>query len=73
MASCVRSCHRADLDGRDIVQEQRAEIERLRAALEFYADPASWKKQHDPDNDVQIPDFYSETSFADTAIAALAR
>ncbi len=43
----------------------------LRKALEFYADPAAWKTKYDPHNDIQIPDFYSETSFGDTAIVAL--
>lgn len=44
----------------------------LVSALEFYADPWAWKKLHDPDDLVRIPDFYSETSFGDTARAALA-
>ena len=44
----------------------------LVAALEFYADPFAWKKKHDPEDLVRIPDFYSETSFGDTAIEALA-
>lgn len=43
-----------------------------REALEFYADPFAWKKLHDPDDVVRVPDFYSETSFGDTAAAALA-
>ena len=43
-----------------------------RKALEFYADPFAWKKKHDPENDVQVPDFYSETSFGDMASEALA-
>ncbi len=43
----------------------------IRDALEFYTDPFAWKKKHDPDNDVQVPDFYSETSFGDTAGEAL--
>lgn len=50
-----------------------AEIAGLRAALEFYADPVAWKAKHDPQNDIQVPDFYSETSFGDTAVAALGR
>lgn len=45
--------------------------ERLRAALEFYRDPVAWKKLHDPHDDVRVPDFYSETSFGDTAEVAL--
>lgn len=48
-----------------------ARVAELEAALRFYADPFAWKKLHDPKNDVQVPDFYSETSFGDTAQAAL--
>lgn len=52
-----------------------AELQRhkagLRDALAFYADPAAWKRRHDPEDDVRIPDFYDETSFGDTAKAAL--
>lgn len=44
----------------------------MREALEFYADPFSWKAKHDPEDVVRIPDFYSETSFGDTAVEALA-
>lgn len=44
----------------------------LRAALEFYRNPFAWKKLHDPHDDVRVPDFYSETSFGDTAAEALA-
>jgi len=51
--------------------ECAAEIERLRAALEFYRDPFAWKKMHDPEDDVRVPDFYNETCFGDTAEAAL--
>ncbi len=40
-------------------------------ALEFYADPFAWKKKHDPDDVVRVPDFYSETSFGDTALEAI--
>jgi len=47
-------------------------VEGLREALEFYANPFAWKAKHDPDDVVRIPDFYSETSFGDTAIEALA-
>lgn len=43
----------------------------VRGALKFYADPFAWKKKHDPDDVVRIPDFYSETSFGDTAVEAL--
>ena len=41
--------------------------ERMRRALEFYADPIAWKKKNDPDDLVRIPDFYSELSFGDKA------
>ena len=51
--------------------KHEATIKKLRAALEFYADPAAWKREHDPDDSVQIPDFYSETDFATMAIEAL--
>ncbi len=49
----------------------KARIEELTKALRFYADPFAWKKQHDPADVIRVPDFYSETSFGDTAIAAL--
>lgn len=56
----------------DIERNEAAdEIERLRAALEFYRDPVAWKKLHDPNDDVRVPDFYRETSFGDTAEGAL--
>lgn len=48
-----------------------SQLKIAREALRFYADPFAWKKLHDPENDLQIPDFYSETSFGDTAIVAL--
>jgi hypothetical protein len=48
-----------------------AAVERLRAALDFYADPLTWKRQHDPRDDIPIPDFYSELSFGDRARDAL--
>jgi hypothetical protein len=48
------------------------EVERLRAALEMYADPFAWKKKHDPDNVFNVPDFYNEMCFGDTAVEALA-
>lgn len=57
--------------GIEKIEEQRRTIKGLREALEFYADPFAWKKKHDPENDIQVPDFYSETSFGDTATAAL--
>lgn len=47
------------------------QTEQVREALEFYADPFAWKKKNDPEDVVRIPDFYSETSFGDTAIEAL--
>lgn len=49
-----------------------AERDAMARALEFYADPFAWKKKYDPENYVQVPDFYSETSFGDTAERALA-
>jgi hypothetical protein len=56
----------------DALAAEREARERMREALEFYADPFTWKKLHDPENDVQIPDFYSECCFGETAQAALA-
>jgi hypothetical protein len=41
------------------------EIERLRAALRFYAEPYKYTDIHG--DDVQVPDFYSETDFGETA------
>lgn len=46
-------------------------LARLVEALKFYADPFVWKKKHDPDDAVSVPDFYSETSFGDIATEAL--
>lgn len=43
-----------------------------REVMEFYADPFAWKKKNDPQNLVQIPDFYSELSFGGAATEALA-
>lgn len=51
--------------------EVRAQLASARKALEFYADPFAWKKLHDPEDVVRVPDFYSETSFGDTALVAL--
>ena len=51
---------------------QRQSLDLVRSALEFYADPFAWKKKHDPEDVLRIPDFYSETSFGDTAMEALA-
>jgi hypothetical protein len=49
----------------------KARVAELEGALRFYADPFAWKKLHDPEDVVRVPDFYSETSFGDTAEAAL--
>lgn len=46
-----------------VIQRQQAEIERLRAALEFYADPFGKCDQ--------VPDFYSELNFGGQAYDAL--
>lgn len=54
--------------GFDLI-EQRTTAARV---LSFYADPFAWKAAHDPENDISVPDFYSETSFGDTAAEALA-
>lgn len=43
----------------------------VKRALEFYADPFAWKEKNDPDNDVPVPDFYSETNFGDFARTVL--
>ena len=51
------------------IERLRAENERLRAALRFYADP--WKYTDCHGDDVQVPDFYSELDFGETARAAL--
>lgn len=48
---------------RKAMSEQAKRIEQLEAALRFYAEP--WKHVD------QIPDFYSELDFAETARAAL--
>ena len=45
------------------------EITRLRAALRFYAEPYKYTDIHG--DDVQVPDFYSETDFGETARLAL--
>lgn len=61
-----------------LLREAAAEITKLRAqrdaaarALSFYADPFAWKAAQDPNDDISVPDFYSETSFGDTAAEAL--
>lgn len=54
----------------EIAQELEAENARLRAALEFYADPARWMKVNNI-TDEQIPDFYDETNFGERALLAL--
>lgn len=53
------------------IQAKDAEIRRLRAALEFYANPFAWKLVHDPGDVVRVPDFYSELDFGDRAASAL--
>lgn len=53
-----------------IIRDKDGEIGKLRNALEFYADPAKWMKDRGI-TDEQIPDFYSETNFAERAIKAL--
>ena len=45
------------------------EITRLRAALRFYAEPYKYTDIHG--DDIQVPDFYSETDFGETARLAL--
>lgn len=62
------------LDGNYIGQEGMRidaadEIERLRAALRFYAEP--WKYTDCHGDDVHVPDFYSELDFGETARVAL--
>ena len=44
-------------------------IEKLEAALRFYAEP--WKYTDYHGDDVQVPDFYSELDFGETARKAL--
>ena len=44
-------------------------ITKLEAALRFYADPFKYTDIHG--DDVQVPDFYSETDFGETARVAL--
>lgn len=44
-------------------------VERLRGALQFYAEP--WKYTDDDGDYVRVPDFYMELDFGATAIAAL--
>jgi len=53
----------------EYVARKNAEIERLRAALRFYAEPYKYTDIHG--DDVQVPDFYSETDFGETARLAL--
>lgn len=63
------------MDGNDITALAADEIERLRAALEFYADP--WEHQAKrglrPENAdwEPVPDFYDEADFGSRARAAL--
>lgn len=56
-------------DGSDVAAAAQANA--VREALEFYADPFAWKKKHDPEDVIRVPDFYGETSFGDMAIEAL--
>jgi hypothetical protein len=51
------------------IKRLRAEIERLRSALRFYAEPYKYTDIHG--DDIQVPDFYSETDFGETARLAL--
>lgn len=51
--------------------EAGRENAKLRETLAYYADPFAWKKAHDPDDDMRIPDFYSEMEFGDKAREAL--
>jgi len=53
-----------------LYKEAADEIEQLRAALEFYADPARWMKVNGVD-DEQVPDFYDECNFGERALLAL--
>ncbi len=46
-------------------------MDKIRDILEFYANPRAWKLKHDPENDIGVPDFYSELSFGDMAEEAL--
>ena len=57
-------------DADKICREAAARIAKLEAALRFYADPSKYTDIHG--DDVQVPDFYSETDFGETARAALA-
>ena len=50
-------------------QRKDDRIAELEAALRFYADPFKYTDIHG--DDVQVPDFYSETDFGETARAAL--
>ena len=59
----LRVFHEYDADKSSFIREVADRIEKLEAALRFYAEP--WKHVD------QIPDFYSELDFAETARAAL--
>ena len=52
------------------IERLTAEIERLRDALDFYADPGRWMKRNGID-DERIPDFYDELCFGERALIAL--
>jgi hypothetical protein len=51
------------------IAEKDTRIAELEAALRFYADP--YKFTDCRGNDIQVPDFYSETDFGETARVAL--
>jgi len=63
----LRDSENAGPTGAEVRMAQ--EIERLRAALRFYAEPYKYTDIHG--DDVQVPDFYSETDFGETARLAL--
>lgn len=52
------------------IEELEDRISALEAALRFYADPSKYTDIHG--DDVQVPDFYSETDFGETARVVLA-
>ena len=54
---------------RAVTPAAQGRIAALEEALRFYAEPDKYTDCHE--NDVQIPDFYSELDFGKTARAAL--
>ena len=62
----------------EVIKSLQAEIEGLRGALEFYADPWEWQKRPGnekwlrSDGDAEVPDFYDEMAFGEKAMAVLA-